>query len=96
MIGPTLDPKDLDCVVFYEAAPGSTPLAEELEAFLMACRERSLDMRAIAMDGDPILFVKSVSFFSTLLSVHRHSLEVVRGLVLVDCRRGPGERRSAV
>jgi hypothetical protein len=90
-IGPKPDPGDLDCVVFYEALAGASPDATRLRDFLRRCKARRLDMRAVPIDGDPILMLKTVSFFSMLYSKNEGSLAIVRGLVLIDCR----ERASA-
>lgn len=85
-IGPKPDPGDLDAVVFYESVPGETPDASRLRAYLKSCKARRLDLRALPIDGDPILTLKTVSFFSMLYSKNEGSMMIVRGLVLIDCR----------
>jgi hypothetical protein len=85
-IGPKPDPGDLDCVVFYEAAGSGPPQVPALREFLARCKLRGVDMRALPIDGDPLLMLKSVAFFSMLFSKNAGDLTIVRGLVLVDCR----------
>lgn len=85
-IGPAERPSDLDCAIFYRVAPEATPRLEGLAPLQRDLRRQRLDVRFIPLDGDPLLLIKAVSFFTTLYSKHNSSLEIVRGLVLLDCR----------
>jgi hypothetical protein len=84
-IGPKPNPGDLDCVVFYEAANGAAPTGN-LQSLLTRSKARGIDMRLIPIDGDIVLLLKTVSYFSMLYSKNAGSLEIVRGLALIDCR----------
>lgn len=85
-IGPKERPCDLDCTIFYRVAPDVTPRLGELAPLQRDLRQRRLDVRLFPLDSDPLLLIKTVSFFTTLYSKHNTSLEIVRGLVLLDCR----------
>jgi hypothetical protein len=88
-IGPTADPSDLDAVIFYKSLEKRTPDAGGLLKYLKLCKARHLDLRAFPLDGDPIITLKAVSFFSMLYSKREGSLMIERGLVLIDCRDRP-------
>jgi hypothetical protein len=85
-IGGKPDPSDLDCVVFYEQLPGERIQAHALRGLQRALKQRRIDVRFVPMDGDPLILLKTVSFFSMLYSKNAGSAEIVRGLVLLDCR----------
>jgi hypothetical protein len=85
-IGPKPDPGDLDAVIFYESLFGTTPNIRGLRTYLKSCKAKRLDLRALPLDADPIVVLKTVSFFSMLYSKNEGSMTIVRGLVLVDCR----------
>lgn len=85
-IGPKPDPGDLDCIIFYEQAPGQQVRAEGGAAFRSKAKARGLDCRLVPIDGDPVLLLKTVSYFSMLFSKKEGSLRIERGLVLIDCR----------
>lgn len=85
-IGPKPDPSDLDCVLFYEI-PSEPAVAVDLAQFQWRYKARRLDLRLIPADGDPLLLIKATSFFTTLyLTEGADQYEIVRGLVLLDCR----------
>lgn len=81
---PGREPKDLDCVVFYTGSPadGKASIAHWLEA----ARARSLDIRLVPIDGDPVLALKSALFFGALYARRRGDTDPGKGLLLVDCR----------
>lgn len=83
------DPSDLDCVVFYEADEAHPPSGSALLDLQRALKRRRLDIRFVPIDGDPLLLIKIVSYFTILYSKSRESLSIKRGLVLLDCRE-PG------
>jgi hypothetical protein len=82
-----LEPNDLDCVVFYVSEASTNPRDEGLSAFLKRWKAAGLDMRAIPADGDPIILIKVVSFFTSLYSINLEDITSMRGLVLIDCRQ---------
>ena len=90
-IGSKPDPADLDCVIFYRArdqeAAANPTLG--LAGFQQRMKARRLDLRLVPADGDPLLLIKTVSFFTTLYTTSPR-LDLVRGLVLLDCRPGYG------
>ena len=85
-IGPKLAPSDLDCVVFYEEKKGQKLRPNHIAKLQKEMKQCNLDVRFIPADGDPVLFIKTVSFFSTLYCKNAGDLSIVRGLVLLDCR----------
>jgi hypothetical protein len=85
-IGAKSDPSDLDCVVFYIEADTGPIRANQLLALQRELKRNSLDVRFVPMDGDPLILLKTVSYFSMLYSKNAGSREIVRGLVLLDCR----------
>jgi hypothetical protein len=88
-VGPKPYPADLDCVLFYrldQASPATR--APNLAGFQRRMKARRLDLRLVPADGDPLLLIKAVSFFTTLYAMSEAS-EPVRGLVLIDCRPRP-------
>ena len=88
-IGPKPDPGDLDAVIFYESVGGQAPDAGGLRAHIKSCKARGLDLRVMPIDGDPVITLKTVSFFTMLYSKNEGSMTIVRGLVLIDCRESP-------
>jgi len=85
-IGPKADPSDLDCVVFYEARRHGIRDFSWMAGFQMSSKAKGLDLRLMPLDGDPILLIKAISFFSTLYVKNAGDNKIIRGLVLVDCR----------
>jgi hypothetical protein len=85
-IGPKPQPKDLDCIVFYESTGGAPLRSDGLQMFQKRWKLCGVDIRVIPADSDPILLIKTVSFFTTLYSESRGELMAARGLVLIDCR----------
>jgi hypothetical protein len=85
-------PNDLDCVLFYRRRD----LSARLDLQALASLERrgkaeGADARFVALDGDPAMLLKSVSYYSILYSNDKHreaelGPRVVRALLLLDCR----------
>lgn len=84
-IGPKPDPGDLDCALFYRWVDGAADAAA-LARLQAAAKARDLDLRLLPLDGDPLLLIKTVSFFTMLYSKNEGERTIIRGLVLVDCR----------
>jgi hypothetical protein len=61
------------------------PVAAALATLQAAAKARGLDLRLLPLDGDPLLLIKTVSFFSMLYSKNEGERTIIRGLVLVDC-----------
>jgi hypothetical protein len=89
VLGSKPQPKDLDCVIYYTSTKGPTSRDDGLASFLKRWKAEGLDMRAIAADGDPLIFIKTVSFFTSLYSINPGNPASMRGLLLIDCRQ-PG------
>ena len=85
-VGPKVDPSDMDCVIFYRRVAESAFSAESLADYQRTLKMRRLDARLIPSDGDMLVMMKALSFFTTLYSKNAGSLEIVRGLILIDCR----------
>jgi hypothetical protein len=83
-IGPKPEPGDLDCALFYRWVEGRAA-ADSLADLQTSAKARGLDLRLLPVDGDPLLLIKTVSFFSMLYSKNAGERTIVRGLVLVDC-----------
>lgn len=85
-IGPKADPSDLDCVIFYTATRDIVADFSWMADYQVRSKAAGLDMRMAPLDGDPLLLIRIVSFFSTLYIKNAGESSIVRGLVLVDCR----------
>jgi len=83
-IGPKPEPGDLDCALFYRWVEGR-PAVAALAALQTTAKARGLDLRLLPLDGDPLLLIKTVSYFSMLYSKNEGERTIIRGLVLVDC-----------
>lgn len=83
-IGPKPNPGDLDCALFYRWSAGTADVAA-LARLQRSAKARGLDLRLLPVDGDPLLLIKTVSFFSMLYSKNEGERTIIRGLVLVDC-----------
>ena len=89
-------PGDLDCVLFYRRRePAARVDPQALAALERRGKAEGADARFVALDGDPAMLIKSVSYYSILYSNDKHEedrfgVRVVRALLLIDCREGPG------
>jgi hypothetical protein len=85
-------PNDLDCVLFYRRSdPASRVDPQALAALERTGKGEGADARFVALDGDPAMLLKSVSYYSILYSNDKHreaelGVRVVRALFLLDCR----------
>ena len=85
-------PNDLDCVLFYRRRDGSARVdVQALAALERRGKAEGADARFVALDGDPAMLLKSVSYYSILYSNDKHreaelGVRVVRALFLLDCR----------
>jgi hypothetical protein len=85
-------PNDLDCVLFHRRRdPAARPDVQALAALERRGKSEGADARFVAMDGDPAMLLKSVSYYSILYSNDKHreaelGVRVVRALFLLDCR----------
>ena len=80
-----LAPKDVDSVWLYRAKEGAVDAAQ-LRGLQSSFKIQGIDARFIPIDGDPLVLLKAVSFFSLLFSKREGSVCIERGLLLVDCR----------
>ena len=85
-------PNDLDCVLFYRRQdPAGRVDPQALAALERGGKAEGADARFVALDGDPAMLLKSVSYYSILYSNDKHreaelGVRVVRALFLLDCR----------
>ncbi|MDQ8756908.1 hypothetical protein RCO27_11790 [Sphingosinicella sp. LHD-64] len=85
-------PKDVDCLMLYRR-PGlveATP-ANALNELQRSAKEERVDVRFIPIDGDPLILIKCLCYFTVLLSKDKRAkgnwdVRVIRGLMLLDCR----------
>lgn len=78
---------DIDCLLFYRVdAPedGCEPAC--LGTIQRDAKARGIDARFVPLDGDPLALIKLTSFFTILYSKHKERHEIVRCLLLLDCR----------
>ena len=85
-------PQDIDCLMFYRwqhedrSAPGAA-----LGELQRLSKHHGVDVRFIPLDGDPLVLIKSVSYFTVLYSKLKEEdgdpmeAHLVRALLLVDC-----------
>lgn len=78
------NPGDIDCLIFYRRDEEADP--SELAEVQLSAKAKSVDCRLIPIDGDPLALLKITSYFTILYSKHKSSNEVVRCLLLLDCR----------
>lgn len=86
------EPNDLDCLLLYRRRPAGPRLdLQALAALERSGKAQGADARFVALDGDPAVLLKSVSYYSILYSNDKHreaelGVRVVRALLLIDCR----------
>jgi len=82
-------PRDVDLLMFYQShPPAHAGCAARLNELRLSARSMDVDVRFIAIDHDPLMLVKIVSYFTTLYNRRKGADVQVRGLALVDCRAG--------
>ncbi|HWU76269.1 MAG TPA: hypothetical protein VN043_07180, partial [Rhodanobacter sp.] len=79
-------PRDLDAVWLYRVFDINRFEPSKLRDFQACGKTNSLDIRLIPIDADPVIFIKSISFFSVLYSKKEGDMTLSRALILVDCR----------
>lgn len=79
-------PRDMDAAWLYRVKDASTFDTASLRVLQAECKALRLDSRFIPADGDPLVLLKSVVFFSVLYSKKEGDARLTRGLLLVDCR----------
>lgn len=80
-------PRDIDCLLLYRKSLEDQEIAvSALQKLEIYAKSFGGDVRFAPLDGDPILLLKVVSFFSTLFTVGKPLGAPPRGLVLIDCR----------
>lgn len=79
---------DIDCLLFYRlrVQDEGAGLAE-LSSIQRNAKTRGIDARFIPLDGDPLALIKLTSYFTILYSKHKNTHEIVRCLLLLDCRQ---------
>ena len=77
-------PNDIDCLLFYRLDPDGDPSA--LAHIQQSARARRVDCRFVPLDGDPLAMLKLTSYFTILYSKRKDHNEIVRSLLLLDCR----------
>lgn len=78
---------DIDCLLFYRLGvlDEGAGLAE-LGNIQRDAKTRGIDARFIPL-GDPLALIKLTSYFTILYSKHKNAHEIVRCLLLLDCRQ---------
>lgn len=79
-------PHDLDAMAVYRVTGDGQFDAARLGMAQQALKSERLDIRFIPGDGDPLVLIKAVSFFSVLYSKREGDMNLSRGLILVNCR----------
>lgn len=83
---------DIDCLVYYRVgADAAKASLAGLSDIQRGAKARGVDARLVPLDGDPLALVKLTSYFTILYSKHKNAHEIVRCLLLLDCR-GPRAR----
>ena len=78
---------DLDCLLLYQLRdPGETTGLAQLKELQHDSKERGVDARFVPLDGDPLALIKMISYFTFLYSKRIGDNEIVRCLLLLDCR----------
>lgn len=80
---------DLDCLLFYRIRRPDQPIGSvELASTQHRAKARGIDARFVPLDGDPLALIKLTSYFTFLYSKRKGTNEIVRCLLLLDCRKG--------
>lgn len=76
-------PRDMDCIMFYRINIAEEECVSLLQDTQKRLKERTVDARLIPGDSDPIIFAKSISFFTLLFSQYKDNKDS-RSLLLVE------------
>lgn len=78
---------DIDCLLYYRISADAVEVSlAGLGDIQRAAKSRGVDARLVPLDGDPLALVKLTSYFTILYSKHKNAQEIVRCLLLLDCR----------
>lgn len=78
-------PSDVDCLIFYRCRQNADPSL--LADVQRSAKARQVDCRFVPLDGDPLVLLKLTSYFTILYSKRKSANEIVRCLLLLDCRQ---------
>ena len=79
-------PNDIDTVWLYRAREDLAVDAKALRDRQVRLKASRVDARFIPSDGDPLVLVKAIAFFTLLYSKGKTSREISRGMLLLDLR----------
>lgn len=84
-------PKDFDALCLYRARSDVTPRANVLAGARARSMEQKMDLRFVAIDGEPLIYLKALSYFSILYSQQKPTSNGTHrpGLLLIDARQNP-------
>lgn len=80
------EPRDIDCVMFYSLSGNTSPDTATMRLIEQAANAAGVDMRLTPMDGDPMVLIRTVSFFTMLYMRRRRESDMPRAILLVDFR----------
>lgn len=79
------DVNDIDCVIFYKWGKDTGDgQSRVLTALQKRAKIRKIDARLVPIDGNPIVLIKLISYFTIIYSKSKHSDEIVRPLLLLE------------
>jgi len=83
-------PKDFDALCMYKLRQGEQGHPNALVDARKSCLDQRLDLRFVAIDGEPLLYLKTLSYFSILYAQQKPSASRPHrpGMVLIDARDG--------
>lgn len=80
------NPRDLDCVIFYQQCESSViGNTEWISNTRRIAKVEDLDVRLVPTDGDLIVLLRSVIYFSALYGASKNG-KTSRGTILIDCQ----------
>ncbi|NID14225.1 DUF6932 family protein [Luteibacter yeojuensis] len=77
-------PHDIDSVWFYRSETSSEVDAVGLKQEQHRLRSLGLDVRFIPIDGEPLILLRAMAFFTMIYSKRRDSNALTRGMILID------------
>lgn len=81
-------PKDFDALCMYRVRPDEQGHPGALVNARKSCLDERLDLRFVAIDGEPLLYLKTLSYFSILYAQQKPTASKPHrpGVVLIDAR----------
>lgn len=89
-------PKDFDALCLYRVLPNRTSQASVLTGARSRGLNQRMDLRFVAIDSEPLIYLKALSYFSILYSQQKPTATETHrpGILLMDARRSDAASES--